>query len=323
MPHRLAPILLTGYCFVALTLTTCRSKPEAEVTPVEGRPTDPALIRTISYEVYENLSERQGKAYVTDFSLPAKPSSRYTIVYQQDKLGRILADSTTYLATIPVTLRTSRYTYGTDRVLRTRVAYGTTVVTDTIHLNQQGRIDAISLYWEYNFHRRFWYTYDPAGHVIAERQNNVTDCNGMFYTLSVTHTVENQNRTTTQHRQGMGWLLGTSSTNTFPVSTQISYEYDLSRPNPGLPYDDFKWHDACSGVLSTVSFHPGINSGLSKNRLKRVIVRSGSSFDLVTQYDYAYEYDVKQRLKTVYIAVSRPGAAPRAVHTRTFDYAAH
>lgn len=317
MYHRCPPVSFVWCYVIAFALTNCQPKPE--VAPVEGVPTDPALIRKISYELYDNVSKQQWDAYIADFSRLSKPSNQYNTVYKHNDLGQIIADSTTYQAA-PALVRTSRYSYNKDQILRTYVPYGANAVADTTSLNQQGRVNGIRLYWGYNLYKSFRYTYDRNDHVITERHYDVTDCTGTFFSLDVKHTVENQNRTATQHNYAMGWLPKAEDIKAYWASTQINYQYDLSRPNPGLPYDDIKLYDVCSGVLNTFAFHPGMNSGLSKNLLKRVIARSKGVYELVTQHDYYYEYDVKKRLKTVYIAESGNSTAQYAIHKRSFQY---
>lgn len=141
---------------------------------------------------------------------------------------------------------------------------------------------------------KFRYKYDDDGNLVNEDHQTITRCSGMPMQITVDHTVTGENRTSSLMQSAFGWGAEPTRKHT------ITYSYNLSQRNSGLPYLEYNLLD-CSGMLYEFGYYNAADYGTSsRNLIKRVVaITQDTGFDAKRQYvyNYFYAFDAKGRVK--------------------------
>lgn len=289
---------------------SCRKQPEIAIPAVSS-----ALIREINFEEYRGFTADQLQAIVNNFSLLNKPFSQYKRSYSYDSLNRL---QTQTINTAERSTTVSRFSYVNNKVIRLYTA-GQWKSVDTVYLNKSGVPIELNDTWDNYYKRQFLFTYNNKGQLISETHYTATGCGFMHMQFDMRHSIVAENRTATKQYYRLGWTKSPVDEKSSQDTYNLKYEYDLDKPNPGIPYDNFKLATACSGIIDPISFDPNQPYNRSRNLLKRVTITSGQAGRTYSDsYDYYYEFDLKGRVNTLYLV--NVGILGRSVLKRTFQY---
>jgi hypothetical protein len=309
MKTTLAPLALLLGLVICLSVS-CRKQPEIAIPAISS-----ALIREINFEEYRDFTADQLQVIINDFSLLNKPFSQYKKNYSYDSLNRL---QTQTINTADQNITVSRFSYVNNKMIRLYTA-GQWKSVDTVYLNKSGIPTELNDTWDNYYKRQFLFTYNNKGQLIGETHYTATGCGFMYMQFDMQHSIVAENRTTTRQYYRLGWTESPVDEKSSQVVYNLKYEYDLTKPNPGVPYDNFKLASGCSGIIDPVNFDPNQSYNRSRNLLKHVTVVSEQGERTYSDsYDYYYEFDSKGRVSTLYLV--NVGILGRSVLKRTFQY---
>lgn len=300
---------------VAIPSIPVTTQPASIVPPVQTPVT--SLIQSINYEEYDNLRDVELQTLVSGTSLSGKFYSRYQNSYSYDDRGDLKSQIKTNNTQNSISAE-YLYSHESNKIIKA-YKFDKLSFLDTTFLETGGRPVEIHEHWDNSFKRRFLYEYNDKEQLITEHHYSATGCGFMHQQFGVNHSFSDGNRVLTKTYFRMGWTTEPVDQKSAQSVYTYTYEYDLTKPNPGLPYDNFKIATACTGILDPVNHDPNQLHNRSKNLLKHMTVRlDGYAIVYRYYYDYLYDFDTKGRVKT--LTLIKSGSGGQGFLRRTYQY---